>query len=42
MGYEINLIDPATCTQSIYFEDNMFIGSGDLRRPDSLALGVSK
>ncbi len=42
MGYEINLIDPATCTQSIYFENNMFIGSGDLRRPDSLALGVSK
>ena len=40
MGYTIDIIDTATCTQSIMIDDGKFIGVSDLRRPDSLALGV--
>jgi gamma-glutamyltranspeptidase/glutathione hydrolase len=41
MGYKIDIINTATCTQSIMIYDGDFIGVSDLRRPDSLALGVS-
>lgn len=40
LGYKIDIIDTATCTQSIMIVDGEFIGVSDLRRPDSLALGV--
>ena len=40
LGYKIEIIDTATCTQSIMIDDDEFIGVSDLRRPDSLALGV--
>ena len=40
LGYKIDIIDTATCTQSIMIGDGEFIGVSDLRRPDSLALGV--
>ena len=40
LGYKIDIIDTATCTQSIMIDDGQFIGVSDLRRPDSLALGV--
>ena len=40
LGYKIDIIDTATCTQSIMIDDGDFIGVSDLRRPDSLALGV--
>ena len=40
MGYMIDIIDTATCTQSIMIDAGEFIGVSDLRRPDSLALGV--
>ena len=40
MGYTIDIIDTATCTQSIMIDGSEFIGVSDLRRPDSLALGV--
>ena len=40
LGYKIDIIDTATCTQSIMIDDGEFIGVSDLRRPDSLALGV--
>ena len=41
MGYKIDIINTATCTQSIMIYGGDFIGVSDLRRPDSLALGVS-
>ena len=40
LGYKIEIIDTASCTQSIMIDDDEFIGVSDLRRPDSLALGV--
>ena len=40
LGYKIDIIDTATCTQSIMIDDGEFVGVSDLRRPDSLALGV--
>ena len=40
LGYEVDIIDTATCTQSIMIDNGEFIGVSDLRRPDSLALGV--
>ena len=40
LGYEVDIIDTATCTQSIMIGNEEFIGVSDLRRPDSLALGV--
>ena len=40
LGYKIDIIDTATCAQSIMIDDDKFIGVSDLRRPDSLALGV--
>ena len=40
LGYRIDIIDTATCTQSIMIDGGEFIGVSDLRRPDSLALGV--
>jgi len=40
LGYTIDIIDTATCTQSIMIDSVKFIGVSDLRRPDSLALGV--
>ena len=40
LGYKVDLIDTATCTQSIMIDNGEFIGVSDLRRPDSLALGV--
>ena len=40
LGYKIDIIDTATCTQSIMIDDGEFIGVSDLRRPDSLSLGV--
>ena len=40
LGYKIDIIDTATCTQSIMIDGGEFIGVSDLRRPDSLALGV--
>ena len=40
LGYKIDIIDTATCAQSIMIDDGEFIGVSDLRRPDSLALGV--
>ena len=40
LGYKVYLIDTATCTQSIMMDNGEFIGVSDLRRPDSLALGV--
>ena len=42
LGYKVDLIDTATCTQSIMLDNGEFIGVSDLRRPDSLALGVQK
>ena len=36
----IDCVHVATCTQSIMIDDGEFIGVSDLRRPDSLALGV--
>ena len=41
LGYKVDIIDTATCTQSIMINDGDFIGVSDLRRPDSLALGVN-
>ena len=40
LGYKIDIIDTATCAQSIMIDDGDFIGVSDLRRPDSLAMGV--
>ena len=40
LGYKIDIIDTATCTQSIMIDNGEFIGVSDLRRPDSLASGV--
>ena len=40
LGYKIDIIDTPTCAQSIMIDDGEFIGVSDLRRPDSLALGV--
>ena len=40
LGYEVDIIDTATCTQSIMIGNGEFVGVSDLRRPDSLALGV--
>ena len=40
LGYKVDLIDTATCTQSIMIDNGEFTGVSDLRRPDSLALGV--
>ena len=40
LGYKVDIIDTATCTQSIMIGNGEFIGVSDLRRPDSLALGV--
>ena len=41
LGYKVDIIDTATCTQSIMINNGQFIGVSDLRRPDSLALGVN-
>ena len=41
LGYDVDIIDTATCTQSIMISNGEFLGVSDLRRPDSLALGVN-
>ena len=41
LGYDVDIIDTATCTQSIMINNGEFLGVSDLRRPDSLALGVN-
>ena len=37
--YDIKIIKPATCLQTIMFKDNKFYGYGDYRRPDAFASG---
>ncbi len=37
--YDIKIITPATCLQTIMFKDNIFYGYGDYRRPDAFASG---
>ena len=37
--YDVKIIKPATCLQTIMFKDNKFYGYGDYRRPDAFASG---
>lgn len=39
LKYNIKIINPATCLQTIMFKDNMYYGYGDFRRPDAFASG---
>ena len=37
--YDVKIIKPATCLQTIMFKDSKFYGYGDFRRPDAFASG---
>ena len=39
LNYNVEVIDPATCIQTIMYKDNMYYGYGDFRRPDAFASG---
>ena len=39
LNYKVEVIDPATCLQTIMFKDKKYFGYGDFRRPDALASG---
>ena len=39
INYKVEVIDPATCLQTIMFKDGKYFGYGDFRRPDALASG---
>ena len=39
LKYNIKIINPATCLQTIMYKDNMYYGYGDFRRPDAFASG---
>ena len=39
LNYKVEVIDPATCLQTIMFKDGKYFGYGDFRRPDALASG---
>ena len=39
LNYKVEVIDPATCLQTIMFKDEKYFGYGDFRRPDALASG---
>ena len=39
LKYNIKIINPATCLQTIMYRDNMYYGYGDFRRPDAFASG---
>ena len=39
LNYKVEVIDPATCLQTIMFKDDKFYGYGDFRRPDAFASG---
>jgi gamma-glutamyltranspeptidase/glutathione hydrolase len=42
LGYDILIIDPATCLQLIMYENKTYYGYGDYRRPDAYASGEIK
>ena len=39
LNYNVEVIDPATCIQTIMYKNNMYYGYGDFRRPDAFASG---
>ena len=39
LNYKVEVIDPATCLQTIMFKDGKYYGYGDFRRPDAFASG---
>ncbi|MDA9867404.1 gamma-glutamyltransferase [Gammaproteobacteria bacterium] len=39
LKYNIKIINPSTCLQTIMYKDNMYYGYGDFRRPDAFASG---
>jgi gamma-glutamyltranspeptidase/glutathione hydrolase len=39
LKYNIKIIKPATCLQTIMYKDNLYYGYGDFRRPDAFASG---
>jgi gamma-glutamyltranspeptidase/glutathione hydrolase len=39
LNYNVKVINPATCLQTIMHKDNTFYGYGDFRRPDAFASG---
>jgi gamma-glutamyltranspeptidase/glutathione hydrolase len=39
LKYNIKIINPATCLQTIMYKNNMYYGYGDSRRPDAFASG---
>jgi len=39
LNYKVEVIDPATCLQTIMFKDDKYYGYGDFRRPDAFASG---
>jgi gamma-glutamyltranspeptidase/glutathione hydrolase len=42
LNYNIQIIEPATCLQTIMYRDNKYYGYGDYRRPDAFASGDIK
>ena len=42
LNYNIQIIEPATCLQTIMYKDNKYYGYGDYRRPDAFASGDIK
>ena len=42
LNYNIQIIEPATCLQTIIYKDNKYYGYGDYRRPDAFASGDIK
>ena len=42
LNYNIQIIEPATCLQTIMYRDNKYYGYGDYRRPDAIAAGDIK
>ena len=39
LNYKVEVIDPATCLQTIMFKDGKYYGYGDFMRPDAYASG---
>ena len=39
LNYKVEVIEPATCLQTIMFKDEKYFGYGDFRRPDAFASG---
>ena len=39
LEYNVEVIDPATCLQTIMFKNGIYSGYGDFRRPDAFASG---